>query len=138
MSVVDDFRIKYIKKQDLDHLIASLEKYYDVAVDLEGNEFVKIELDWDYKNKKVHLSMKQFLERALWQFDNTVPTKCEDSPYPHTPSKYGAKAQFSKYDASELVEKKEQMHIQKVTGNFLWYVRAVNGRMLTPLSAIAA
>jgi hypothetical protein len=45
--VVDDFGIKYINKDDLDHLIQTLEKYYDVAVDLDGKEFVKIELDWD-------------------------------------------------------------------------------------------
>jgi hypothetical protein len=30
--VVDDFGIKYLKKEDLDHLIQSLEKYYDVTV----------------------------------------------------------------------------------------------------------
>ena len=45
--VVDNFGIKYINKDDLDHLIQTLEKYYDVAVDLDGKEFVKIELDWD-------------------------------------------------------------------------------------------
>ena len=45
--VVDNFDIKYINKDDLDHLIQTLKKYYDVAVDLDGKEFVKIELDWD-------------------------------------------------------------------------------------------
>ena len=34
--VVDDFGIKYINKADLDHLICTLEQYYDVAVDLDG------------------------------------------------------------------------------------------------------
>ena len=43
--VVDDFGIKYINKDDLDHLIRMLEKYYHVAVNLDGKEFVKIELD---------------------------------------------------------------------------------------------
>ena len=47
--VVKDFGIKYINKDDLDHLIRTLEKYYDVAVDLDGKEFVKIELDWYYE-----------------------------------------------------------------------------------------
>jgi hypothetical protein len=63
--VVDNFGIKYIKKDDLDHLIRMLEKYYDVAVDLDGKEFVKIELDWDYENKRVHLSMAPYLQKAL-------------------------------------------------------------------------
>jgi hypothetical protein len=39
--VVDDFGIKYLKKEDLDHLIQSLEKYYDVTVDLEGKDMSK-------------------------------------------------------------------------------------------------
>ena len=67
--VVDNFGMKYIQKQDLDHLINSLEKYYDVALDLEGKEYVKIELECDYANKKVYLSMKSYLEKALRQCD---------------------------------------------------------------------
>jgi hypothetical protein len=76
--VVDDFGIKYLKQANLDHLIASLEKYYDVMVDLEGKEYVKIELDWDYDNKRVHLSMAPYLQKALRQFDNVVPTQRQD------------------------------------------------------------
>jgi len=55
--VVDDFGIKYIQKADLDHLANTLQKYYDVTVNLEGKEYVKIEFDWDYAKRKVHLSM---------------------------------------------------------------------------------
>ena len=47
--MVDDFGIKYIQKRDLDHLIQTLKKHYEVTVDMEGQEFVKIELDWDCK-----------------------------------------------------------------------------------------
>ncbi len=45
MLIVDNFGIKYFKKEDLDHLIDTLEKYYDVKVNPEGKELVKIELD---------------------------------------------------------------------------------------------
>jgi hypothetical protein len=89
--IVDDFGIKYFKKEDLDHLIDTLKKYYDVKVDPKGKELVKIELDWDYKNRKVHLSMKPYLDKSLRQFDNIVPTKRQHSPYPHVEPKYGAK-----------------------------------------------
>jgi len=34
--VVDDFGIKYINKDDLDHLIRTVEKYYNVVVNLDG------------------------------------------------------------------------------------------------------
>ena len=63
--VVDDFGIKYLKKEDLDHLIQLLEKYYNVAINLDGKEFVKIQLDWDYENRRVHLSIAPYLQKAL-------------------------------------------------------------------------
>jgi len=47
--IVDDFGIKYFTKSDLDHLIDILKQHYDVAVDTEAKEIVKIELDWDYQ-----------------------------------------------------------------------------------------
>jgi hypothetical protein len=136
--VVDDFGIKYLKNEDLDHLIKSLEKYYDVTVDLKGKEYVKIELDWDYAKREVHLSMAPYLQKALRQFDNVVPTKREDSPYPHVEPKYGAKQQFAEYDTSAPVGKEEQKHVQKVTGKFNWYARGVDSTMLTPISALTA
>jgi hypothetical protein len=136
--VVDDFGIKYLKKEDLDHLIQSLEKYYEVTVDLEGREYVKIELDWDYEKGEVHLSMAPYLQKALRQFDNVTPTKHEDSPYPHVEPKYGAKQQFADYDTSAPVGKEDQKHVQKVTGKFNWYARGVDSTMLTPISALTA
>jgi len=131
--IVDDFGIKYFMKNDLDHLANTLKKYYEVKVDPEGKE-----LDWDYTSKKVHLSMKPYLDKALRQFDNVVPMKCQQSPYPHVEPKYGAKQQFAEYDESEPVGDAEKTQIQKITGKFLWYGRGVDGTILTPLSAIAA
>ena len=136
--VVDDFGIKYLKKEDLDHLINTLKRYYDVSVDLDGKEFVKIELDWDYDKREVHLSMEPYLRKALHQFDNVVPKKRQDSPYPHIEPKYGAKQQFAEYDTSPAVGKEEQTHIQKINGKFLWYGRAVDPTTQVPLSALAS
>jgi hypothetical protein len=104
----------------------------------DGKELVQIELDWDYTNKKVHLSMKPYLDKSLRQFDNVVPTKRQHSPYPHVELKYGAKEQFAEYDESEPVNNEEKKQIQKTTGKFLWYGRGVDGTILTPLSAIPA
>ena len=136
--VVDDFGIKYLKQADLDHLITALKKHYDVTVDLEGKEYMKIELDWDYENKRVHLSMAPYLQKALRQFDNLVPTQHQDSPYPFTKPKYGAKQQFAEYDISTPSGKEDQKYVQQVTGKFNWYARGVDGTMLVPISALAA
>lgn len=136
--VVDDFGIKYVRKADLDHLMQSLEKYYDVSLDLEGKEYVKIELDWDYEKRRVHLSMAPYLQKALRQFDNIVPTQRHDSPYPYIEPKYGAKQQFAEYESSIPVGDKEKKYVQQVTGKFNWYARGVDPTMLTPISALTA
>ena len=115
-----------------------LEQYYDVTIDLDGKEFVKIELDWDYENRRVHLSMAPYLQKALQQFDNIVPSKRQDSPYPYTEPKYGAKQQFADYDMSAPVGNDEQKYVQKVTGKFNWYAQGVNATMLMPISALSA
>jgi hypothetical protein len=81
--------------------------------------------------------MEPYLRKALRQFDNLVPTKRQDSPYPHIEPKYGAKVQFAEYDDSPAVGKDGQTHIQRVNGKFLWYGRAVDPTTLVPLSALA-
>ncbi|KAL7486065.1 hypothetical protein ACHAW6_011664, partial [Cyclotella cf. meneghiniana] len=136
--VVDDFGIKYLKREDLNHLIKILKRYYDIFMDLDGKEFVKIELDWDYNKGEVYLSMEPSLQKALRQFDNIVPKKRCDSPYPHVEPKYGTKVQFAEYDTSPAVRKERQQHIQKVNGKFLWYNRAVDPTTLVPLGALAS
>ena len=66
--VVNNFGIKYTNREDLDHLLMALQKYCDVAVNYDGKEFIKINLDWDYDGGKVHLSMEPHLWKALKQF----------------------------------------------------------------------
>ena len=37
---MDDFGVKYLKKDDAHHLITSLQKYYDITIDWSGQKFV--------------------------------------------------------------------------------------------------
>ncbi len=82
--------------------------------------------------------MAPYLQKALRQFDNILPAKCQDSPYPYTEPKYGARQQFSEYDTSAPIRNDEQKYVQKVTGKFKWYARGVDSTMLTPISALSA
>ncbi len=88
---------------------------------MKGQEYLKIELDWDYDNGQVHLSMQPYLKKSLAQFGIEKPTKLQNSPYQHIPPQYGAKRQFVEEDTSEEATKDEQTHVQKVTGKFNWY-----------------
>ena len=80
MLVVDDFGIEFVQQSDLDHLINTLQKYYDVSIDMTGQEYVKINLDWDYHNQKFHLSMEPYLQKALTNIGINPPRKKVHSP----------------------------------------------------------
>ena len=68
-----------------------------------------------------------------------MPTKRQDSPYPPTPPKYGAKIQYAdEQDIAQLLDKEGKRYIQRVCGTFLYLARTVYTTCLTPLSAIAS
>ena len=47
------------------HLIKMLKEHYKVEEDWEGQQYLRITLDWDYKNCEVNLSMPEYVEHAL-------------------------------------------------------------------------
>ena len=47
--VVDDFGVKYTNQNDIDHLINSLKKDYELTEDWDGNLYCGIKLKWDYE-----------------------------------------------------------------------------------------
>ena len=83
--------------------------------------------------------MPGYIGDALIEFKNPRPKKKQDSPYPWSPSKYGAKQQYAKQDPNEpILEKEEIKYIQRVVGKFNFFARAINGTMQPALSAIAS
>ena len=63
--VVDDFGVKYVGKEHVDHLLSVLRQHYEVDKDEKGAKYCGITLDWDYAGKKVHLSMPGYCAEAL-------------------------------------------------------------------------
>ena len=60
-----------------------MEDTYAIEVDEEGDKYVGISLDWDYKKGKVHLSMPGYESEALSRFKHIWSGKPEDQPYAH-------------------------------------------------------
>jgi hypothetical protein len=48
---VDDFSLKYVNKDDADHLIHTLSKYYVLKEDWSGTKYLGLTLKWDYTNR---------------------------------------------------------------------------------------
>ncbi|KAL7480666.1 hypothetical protein ACHAW6_006339 [Cyclotella cf. meneghiniana] len=46
--VVDDFGIKYVRKENALHLIETLKEHYTISDDWEGKKYAGLTLDWDY------------------------------------------------------------------------------------------
>ncbi len=63
--VVDDFAIKYTKKEDTQHLIDAIQKDYNITVDWEAHKYIGLTVKWDYLNRKVDLHMPGYLNKAL-------------------------------------------------------------------------
>jgi hypothetical protein len=135
--VVDDFGVKYIGKEHAQHLKNALDEHYKLTCDWTGKQYIGITLDWDYNKHHVHLSMPNYMQKALKQFQHKAG-KLQHAPYQSTPIQCGAKKQYTTQESgAPLIDNKAKRFIQQVCGKFLFLSRAVDSTILCPISAIA-
>jgi hypothetical protein len=136
--VVDNFGVKYVGKKDAQHLKNALEEHYKLTCDWIGKHYIRITLDWDYNKCQVHLSMPNYMQKALKQFQHKAG-KLQYAPYQSAPIQYGAKKQYATQELKALLlDDKARRFIQQVCGKFLFLGRAVDSTLLCPISAIAS
>ena len=81
-----------------------------------------MDIDWDYTNSEIHLSMMSYIQDALTRFRHDRPCKLQDQPYTYVKPTYGAKAQYATdTDPSPLLTPEKNKFVQEVTGTFLYY-----------------
>ena len=61
--VVDDFGVKYTKKENVLHLQSIIEKAYPTTTDWIGNRFIGVHLDWNYKKRELKASMPGYVKK---------------------------------------------------------------------------
>jgi hypothetical protein len=93
--VVDDLGVKYVNKDDVDHLIASIKKNYMLTEDWTGNLYCGIQLDWDYAGRTFDISMSGYIKKKLQESGHIMPRKIQGCPYAPKPKKFGTEAQAS-------------------------------------------
>ena len=136
--VVDDFGIKYVGKDNAEHLIATLKKHYDITIDWDGKTFCGIHLKWDYENRNVELSMPKYVNKALKRFHHPDPHSPEHSPHHWNAPLYGQKVQYAKIlEDNKALTPKQRKLLQEFVGTFLFYARAIDNTMLEPIGTIA-
>jgi Reverse transcriptase (RNA-dependent DNA polymerase) len=137
--VVDDFGIKYIKQEDLDHLLSVLCQHYAISVDPTGSKYLGLDIEWDYNARTCCISMPGYVERALQRFQHIVPTKSEDAPHTCERPIYGAAIQLTAApDMSPPLSPNDTKRVQEIIGTLLYYARAIDNTMLPAIGTIAS
>ena len=121
--VVDAFGIKYVHKEDVQHLYDTLNIYYSkLTIDWSGALYCGITLEKDYVKRTVDLSMPQYIHNVLHKFQHPPPPKPQHSPYPARPIHYGSKVQYApEPDTSATLDSAGKHKIQKIVGALLYY-----------------
>jgi hypothetical protein len=136
--VVDDFGIRYTKRDDVEQLITVLQREYKCTIDWEGNRYAGLTLAWDYSKGTCDISMPGYIQRALQRFKHPTPDKAHDTPHAWNAPTYGAQQQYATLDTSPRVDDaKATKTKQEVFGTLLYYARAIDCTMLAAIGTIA-
>ena len=136
--VVDDFGVKYVGKENAEHLCKALQQNYDIETDWKGELYCGIKLQWDYAKRVLDVSMPGYIQRLLQKYYHIAKQK-QHFPYQPMPKKYGKAAhEVIPEDTSAILDDKRKQRIQQIVGSILYYARAVDLTVLMALSTIAS
>jgi hypothetical protein len=136
---VDDFGVKYVGKQNAQHLIDALRTHYEVEEDWTGSLYCGISLKWDYTDRHVDISMPGYVNKLLARFEHTPPRHPQHSPHAAPLRKFGPAAQEPvEHDTLPILPLHRIRRIQQIIGTILYYARAIDLTTLVALSSIAA
>ena len=79
--VVDDFGVKYISKENSEHLIQSFQKLYTISIDWTGSLFCGLTINWYHAACTCNISMPKYLQAALYKFQHPVPKRPQHAPH---------------------------------------------------------
>jgi hypothetical protein len=138
MLCIGNFGVKYVGREHAEHLLQVLNMHYMCSQDWDGKKYLGMDIDWDYKQRKVHVSMLKYVPKVLMRVQHKAPSMPQHQPYPHIKPTYGATRQYAEAsDTSELLSKENKTYVQEVIGMFLYYARCVDSSMLPALKTLA-
>jgi len=124
--VVDDFGVCYTDQADVQYLIETLQKLYQITIDWTGTKYLKMTIDHNIIDQTITLSMPGYIEKALHRFGINDKTKTVNTPGPHTKPTYGKQTQENYIDQSPKLSAEHQKFIEQVVGVMLYYARAID------------
>ena len=137
--VVDDFGVKYVGKNNADHLVAVLKGTYKISEDWTGSLYCGIDLEWDCMSQTLDIGMPGYIKTQLQRYKHKKPTRPQHSPHPVVPRRYGKSAQHpSPSDETPTAVSNGILCVQQVVGSILYYARAVNLTALMALTTLGS
>ena len=118
--VFNDFGIKYIGKENTDHLIQALQKLYTISIDWTGSFFCGLSISWDYAARICDIYMPNYLQTALNKFQHPAPKCPQHAPQSWSKPNYGSHVQYAPdEDSSPLLPAKTINLVQQTIGTLL-------------------
>jgi hypothetical protein len=137
--VVDNFGVKYIYKDDVNHLVASIKATYTLTKDWSGDLYCGIMLSWDYINQTVDILMPGYTKKKLQEYNHVQSKHTQTCPYLPAPKQFGMEAQAPlPPNVSPRLNKAGIRCEQRIVGSILYHVRVGDMAVLKALSTIAS
>lgn len=138
--VVDDFGIKYFRKQDVDHLHTVLTKLYPVKVDYNATEYLGFKINFNDAKRTVTLSMPGYVSKLLERHADIIPQRARSTPEDYQPVNYGNpdNQKDPLPENSPLLTAKDIKRLQSIIGSLLYYARAVDPTILHAVNHAAS
>jgi hypothetical protein len=138
MLCFENFGMKYIGQEHAKHLLQVYNMHYKCSQDWDSMKYLGMDIDWDYKQRKVHVLMLEYVPKTLMRFQHKAPSTPQHQPYSHVKLTYGATRQHAEArNTSELLSKENRTYIQEVIGTFIYYARYMDSSMLPELGMLA-
>ena len=67
---VDDFGIKYHEEKDVEHLINTLRKHYEISIDKTGQNYCGLTFEWHYNEGYVDVFIPNYVKNELDKYQH--------------------------------------------------------------------
>jgi len=136
--VVDDFGVYYTNVEDVEYLIETLQKLYEITIDWTGTKYLGLTINHDIEKAVLCISMPEYIAKAMIRFDLDHIQRAVHSPMKYTRIKYSSAPQLTVEDTSGEISPERKKWIEQVVGVILYYSRMVDPTMLTSVNKIAS
>ena len=136
LLIVDNFGVWHTKREDVQHLLKTIQDRYPIKVDWDPTFYSRVALEFDYDERTCKMLIPGYVKQALINFHHEF-NNATHSPSPFKAPVYGQKIQIATINKTNSMTTVQTKLLQEVCGTFLYYARAVNCTILHGLNDLA-